>query len=449
MRKCISLTIILISFALNLLCLPAWSQTENVGYAESLKNFLESYRAQVQVIYPTELRKMGVSELEVKEIYLPPAEQFLAEIEKKVERLADLHHMVFIEAQRDKSVSSEMNRIESNLTFVSEVGIRNILHILLDYEKAKKRTNKIKTRLKHLNLLANELASGEEIKPKSRTNLLSLLDIRQTVPSQMFRIGCSYVANVCIRRQPISDWLQLMGEKGYAQRGSSGFIANNFEKAQSLPSNAVVIVVSNHQDGSLDVMLPAQFGEKLGLNGGLKLLAHSSNYPLVQFMNQGENLVFTDRGDWQKEALDSIESEKNQNRRIGLLVYPEGLVSGPLSQFPLITKVGALSAARKWAHRFEGKRPVYLAVLTTDAHEFNTREEFKPLHVNLESLELVPTEKPVVPDSWIVNKREEIENRFNEYRTQMADLETRKKTPGMHGLYETTRVLTCPKAIGN
>lgn len=439
---------ILIFSALNLLAQLAWSQTENITYNDSLKGFLESYSTQVRVIYPTELKKLGLSDSQVSETYLPPAERFLSEIEKNVNRLAELHNLVLVEGQRDKALSAEMNRTESNLVFVSEVGIRNMMHILIDFEKSKKSTGKIKTRLQHLDLLAQELASGEEINSKSKSNLLSLLDIRQTVPGQMLKMGCSYVANVCIKRKSISDWLAIVGERGYAQRGGSGFVANNFEKAQSLPSNAVVIVVSNHQDGALDVMIPAQLGEKLGLNGGLKLLAHSSNYPLVQHMNQGENLIFTDRGDWQKEALDSITSERNQNRRVGILVYPEGLVSGPLSQFPLITKVGALSAARKWANRFAGDRPVYLMVLTTDAHEFSTRADYRPLQVSLESLEPVPTEKPVVPDSWIVNKRVQIENRFNEYRTQMADLETRQKTPGMHGLYETKPVITCPKTIG-
>jgi len=238
-----------------------------------------------------------------------------------------------------------------------------------------------------------------------------------------------------------------VGDRGFSQRGGAGFNEIGFEKARALPENAIVIVVSNHQDGALDVAIPGRMSERLGLSGGLKLLAHSSNYPGVQYMNQGENLIFTDRGDWQKEALDSIESTRNSNQRVGVLVYPEGLVSGPLSQFPLITKVGALSAARKWAHRFAGSRPVYLMVMTTDAHEFSTREQLKPLNLRLESLDLVPTEKPGVPDTWIEKQRNSIEALFNAPRNQMADLVSRNKTPGMHGLYETSAVKSCLSVV--
>lgn len=434
---------ILIFWGLIAMAATSWAQDAETRYTDSLRTFVENYTLQIQRIFPTELAKLGVSRQEILSVYQPPATRFLFEVEKKVVRLAELHQLVFEQGQRDKALSSEMNRIESNLVFVTEVGIRNLMHILIDFEKSERVTKKIRTRLKHLDLLSAELSSGEEINSKSKSNLLSLLDIRQTIPGQMLRLGCSYAAQVCIRRKPISDWLNHVGNRGFSQRGGPGFNEINFEKANSLPENALVVVVSNHQDGALDVAIPGRLSERLGLDGGLKLLAHSSNYPAVQYMNQGENLIFTDRGDWQKEALESIESEKNQNRRVGVLVYPEGLVSGPLSQFPLITKVGALSAARKWAHRYAGLRPVYLMVLTTDAHEFSTREQLKPLNVRLESLEVVPTGKPGVPDSWLENQRQKIETLFNFPRNQMADLVSRKKTPGMHGLYETGPVKSC------
>lgn len=416
----------------------SWSQSDlQSEYASRIQQFKETYRTQVTVIYPTELQKLGADPAEIQRDFLPPALHFLNSVEEKVDRLVQLHSAIFLEGKRDKALSSEMNLIESNLVFVTEVGIRNLMQILLEAQSGQRDSRKIRSRLQHLNLLAEEISSGREINSKSKSNLLSLLDIRQTIPGQMLRLGCSYVAQVCIRRKPIGDWLHHVGEKGYSQRKGAGFETLGFEAARSLPENAVVVVVSNHQDGALDVAIPNRLGQSLGLDGGLKLLAHSSNYPLVQHMNQGSEILFTDRGDWQAEALASFDSPQNEKRRMGVIVYPEGLVSGPLSQFPLITKVGALSAARKWAHRFAGNRPVYLAVLTTNAHAFNTAIDFKPLQVRLESLERVPTAKPGVPDAWIETQRLKIENAFNQSRDEKADLQIRAKTPGMHGLYET------------
>jgi hypothetical protein len=221
-----------------------------------------------------------------------------------------------------------------------------------------------------------------------------------------------------------------------------------------LESNAVVVLVMNHDNSIAELQLLKEINRRLGFKRNMVLTTKRAWPHLKVFQNQDDGIILIE-DKFRDQVAERLS--KNPNVASSVTVFPEGMLATYGAQMPLISKYGAFKLARELAVENKGKRPVYLVSLRNNILEVNTSENPAGLKIEILDPVKVPTEPIAKNDSWMEAQRVAFQEFANEGRGKnQVDMITAKKIPGssiysagpVREYQDINESLSCRKAVG-
>lgn len=195
----------------------------------------------------------------------------------------------------------------------------------------------------------------------------------------------------------------------------------------------VFVLALNHEQGPIDSVIGIQALKKMGATRVI-LLATRSAMQVYQRKNYIESdVVFIEDEKPVDQLLQKISSAKNE--KIGVLIFPEGVITNQKTWSPMSAKPGAFVLARRAAAKLLGIKSVYFITGQHNGLEHFTNESRASYNLNLEAPQLVPSTSVSENDEWVNQQRLQFENRLNQNRSnQLIDLIHRRLIPGTKAL---------------
>jgi hypothetical protein len=415
-------TLFLLCFSVGALAQQSRAQNTENEYTKALIAFKSSLELQIdEIFWPQVQSDSLLTENEKLQIY-EINQNLKATLFALLERHKSDYSAVFfpIENNNNSELSkARFMQMESSLKSATE----KLLNAMADLLDSSHQNRATRLYLKTANLLLENLKNDLEVKADPRVLL------HQTITNKSkFKTLCSVIARMCFNEKMnrIIDSIPL--EELLRESTEYDKQIQDQLKSISLPENSALILIVNHDSPLADLTLLNKMTRALGIQRNI-LLTTRFAWPQTRiFKNPDPDILFIEDKDLAKSIVENSRQSQT-GHLVSTTIYPEGNVPFFSTNFPLSTKYGAFSIARKTAVQLaqEGRK-VYLLKIFTNVFEETTSLNKPGLVIKVSSPELVPSNPIEKNDDWVNKQRLSFENEISQKRGRFQiDLKNRAK----------------------
>ncbi len=404
------------------------SKTTSVkaDYQEKLRTFHGLLAKQINDVFLPQVLEAEQLNMMDQKVIFEEIKTFESIFSQRMAQVELMYTDVFVNLNKDPVKKSTLFMTEANLAISSHVALTSMWNILNKLNIGKSLKD-IQAELQKVRAMSEELTrNNREVTFNSKDYWKLLVPIK----GKSAKAVCSYITRFCLMNQNLTEFTQkevidktlLRKKTNLIVRGESGVDFN------SLPRNAVIVLVSNHDYGILDGRLISKVAESLGIKKSLTVI-DTDIYPHLKVRdNKDQNLLQKNEKFFGK-VLE--QAEKFVDGRISMNIFPEGVIQYWGSQFPRTAKWGAFAYARRAAEQLKGKKEVYIVEVSTNALDYITSGETKDLVALVKQPVRVPDAPMSEKDEWTGKMRLEFEKSANQARaSKQIDLIDRGTVKG-------------------
>ena len=413
------------------------SDTEGLPvYIQRLRKLSDAIAQQVELVVLPQILEGTQLDVKTREAIKDSLDGFVYVTTLRTVELEALYENTFEKKGATRSPSTLLRSEELRLHQFFDRSYDLILE-LLDANEEKQSAEKlgaIAAKLEEIN--RRGLTSGEAFPAKGTSK-----DIAEILPvkgSLKFTIP-SFIKKALYKSKISST--ELLGKLSATRLWRAGnqydVKLTGWDPVRAPEESSVFVLALNHEQGPLDSVIGIQTLKKMGATRVI-LLATRSAIQVYQKANYSESdVVFIEDERPIDQLLQKVMAAKDE--KIGVLIFPEGVITNQKTWSPMSAKAGAFVFARRAAEKMSPSKSVYLITGQHNGLEHFTDEERKPYELDLEIPQWVPAHPVSNNDDWVNEQRLRFENRTNHDRaSQMIDLIHRKLVPG------TKAYLTAP-----
>ncbi len=342
--------------------------------------------------------------------------EYLELFSQKVSQAINRYSQEFLnmEASEDKAkVAVKMSELESHMTRSLHQNFKAMVEISKGLDAGKRKFRKP---------LASIKRTIKDLKTGSSIYIPILHDILDQFPmrARLFGKVCTYISKLCIKNQPLTDFIR--NRLTFADVSRTGkpvnFTGIPVEKIKdSLPDDAVVIIVANHDYAPLDAKVLDELSRQLEAKETMFLTTKLAYPHFFLRKNTDPNTFFIQDRTWMAKSMRRMSATKG---RTVFNIFPEGTLPYWFAQFPLVAKAGGFVVARRAAHRLRDKKKVFVLEVQTNILPYMINNEKDELTAEILPLVEVPTDEVERDDAWVSEMRHSFENRTNYHRGESS-----------------------------
>ncbi len=342
--------------------------------------------------------------------------EYLEIFSQKVSQAINRYSQEFlkIEASDDKAKAAvKMSQLESNLSRSLHQNFKAMIEISNNLDG---RRRKLRRPLATIRRTIADLNAGTLVHMPVIQEILDQFPAKARIFSNL----CTYITKLCIKNQPLTDFVR--NRLTYADISRTGKPAHFTgipveEIKRSLPDDAVVIVVANHDYAPLDAKVLDELAKQLEARETM-FLTMKVVYPhFFVRKNTDPNTFFIEDRSWMKKALARMGETEG---RTVFNLFPEGTIPYWFAQFPLVAKSGGFVLARRTAHKLREQKKVFVLEVQTNVLPYMLGNEEGELTAELLPLVEVPNGELDKDDAWVAQMRQSFENRANQKRGEAS-----------------------------
>ncbi len=398
-------------------------------YINKVNTFRAAFNQQIERVFLPQVLEMSQLDFKERETIINLSQAVQEELNKQIDDLVLKYRKVFIDLDRDRDLKKSLLLVEGNVAVATHTILKDFAEILDTLDEGKK-LKAVKREMADLQSHIDQFKAGKEI---NLSFVEEFLRVKIPFKGKTVSSACSYITKFCIKNEKISEALGARYLEESFLRPDTEFKiqASDQIRAQiaKLPSNAVVMILPNHDYGILDGRIVSQISEAVGLQRTM-VLTNKEAYPHLKIRELNDRDVFFSQDRFFEPMLEEMKTFSEG--RIGMGYFPEGVIQYWNSQFPRTAKWGAFAYARRAANALKGKKPVYLLQIQTNGLEHVTSKEKVDYKATVVKMTLVPDYAVSSADKWVVEARSQFEADVNRTRAQqqvdLIDRGTRRKT---------------------
>ncbi len=401
------------------------SNQQEIVYLDKLTQFAKNMNFMIdRVIIPKLMEShrscpQGLCAEVLKEI-----ERFRTNFSSQIAKIREEYRVNFLTEVAQRNRARVLTRLEYTMTSAMQAFLYKSRSALKRRWFFKNRNLRSFTR--RLTKINEHLEANEYVPLGMAIDLANL----SPVPFGIFYGAWEYIKARFLYNRTITDIAERIRPGGYLPNNDQvQYRGWNADGELKFPEDSVVIVAINHDAGALDGMLALAINKRNGVENNL-FLTTTVAYPALTaiFDHQDPDVFFRESRMWPRAMIRKIEES---DEAVGFFTGPEGTLSTPGVQAPLVAKRGTFWMARQLARRIDKK--VYIVHAMTNALDYFTDPATTDFVVNIFEPELVPSGPITRPrDSWSEEQRFLFENRANRARaTRLIDVNARESIEGL------------------